>query len=140
VGAKNNKILLFVDQCAAHLKTPIFLDIIRVVFVPVNYTSQLQSLGLRIIHAFMCNYRKQLIWKTVVMMNGGLLQVNTQMKLDVQSAMHFTAEPRSLITPTTVMNCFVKHGSSTDHVSSNDSVVKRGGQRETQFITSLKAV
>jgi hypothetical protein len=71
VGAKNNKILLFDDQCAAHLKTPTFLDVIGVVYLPANYTRQLQSLGLGTIHAFKCNYRKQPIWKTVVMMNGG---------------------------------------------------------------------
>jgi hypothetical protein len=59
------------------------------------------------------------------MIEGGLLQDATQMKLDVLSAMHFTAEALKVITPTTIKNCSVKCGFSIDHISSNDgSAVK----------------
>jgi hypothetical protein len=59
------------------------------------------------------------------MIDGGLLQDATQMKLQVLSAMHFIAGVWRLITSTTIKNCFVKRGFSIDHVSSNDdSAVK----------------
>jgi hypothetical protein len=89
-------------------------------YIPASY-----SLDLGIIHTLKCRYRKQLILKTVAMIDGGLLQDATQMKLGVLSALHFIAETWRLITPTTINNCFVKCGFSVDHASSNDdSAVK----------------
>jgi hypothetical protein len=64
------------------------------------------------IHAIKCHYRRQLIQKTVAMIDERLLQDGEQMKLDVLSAMHFTAEAWRLITPSTIKNCFVKCGFS----------------------------
>jgi hypothetical protein len=59
------------------------------------------------------------------------------MKLDVLSAMHFIAEAWSLITPTTVKNCFVKCGFLIDHVSSNDdSAVKFSEDEEFDWHSS----
>jgi hypothetical protein len=49
------------------------------------------------------------------------------------SAMHFIAESWRLITPTTVKNCFAKHGSSTDLSSSNASAVKHSGDRDDDW-------
>jgi hypothetical protein len=58
------KILFFIDQCAAYPKTPNFSTTSK-----MYCTSQL-ALDLGIIHAFKCHYRKQLIQKTVAMMDG----------------------------------------------------------------------
>jgi hypothetical protein len=80
---------------------------------------------LGISHAFKFLYRKQLIQKTVAMVDGGLLQ---DMKLNVLSTMHFIAESWILITPATIKNCFMKYGFSND--VSNDA----------QFTTSWSAV
>jgi hypothetical protein len=86
---------------------------------------------LGVIHAFKCQYKKQLISKTAATMAGGLLQDAAQMKLDVLSALHVIAEPWILITSTTITNCFVKCSLSTGHVSSNDdSVVKITEEKE----------
>jgi hypothetical protein len=60
-------------------------------------------------------YRKQLILKTVVTIDGELLQVAAQRKLYVLSAV-----PWRSITPTIIKNFFVKGGFLIDHVSSND--------------------
>jgi hypothetical protein len=54
------------------------------------------------------------------MMDEGLLQDVTQMKLDVLSAMHFLAEAWRLIKSTTIKDVYVKCGFSNDHDSSND--------------------
>jgi hypothetical protein len=84
-----------------------------------------QPLYLWIIYAFKCHYRKQLISKTAATIDGGPLQDAAQMKLDVLSTVHLIAQPWRSITPTKIKNCFVKCGSSTDHVNSNDeSAVK----------------
>jgi hypothetical protein len=61
LGAKNRKILLLIDQCAAHPKNTAFLSNVKVIFLPANCTSQPQPLHLGIIHAFKCHYRKQMI-------------------------------------------------------------------------------
>jgi hypothetical protein len=55
-------------------------------------TSQLQPLDLGILNAFKCYFRKQLIWSTVAMIDGGLLLDAIQMKQAVLSAMGFTAK------------------------------------------------
>jgi hypothetical protein len=81
LGAKNHKILLFIDHCVAYRNNTIFLRNIKVVFLPDNCISQLEPLDLGIIHAFKCHYRKELI-QTVAMIEGGLLQDTTQMKLE----------------------------------------------------------
>jgi hypothetical protein len=80
---------------------------------------------LGIINAFKCCYAKLLIQKTVAMIDRGLLQDATQMKLDVLSAMHFAAEDWELVTLTTIKNCFVKCHFSNDPVSgSNENAMK----------------
>jgi hypothetical protein len=78
LGTRNGKILLFTDEFAANPKSTTFLSNIKDVFLPANCTNQLQPLDLGIIHAFKCHYRKQLIQKTVAVIDGGLLQVATQ--------------------------------------------------------------
>jgi hypothetical protein len=104
-----------------HLKNTTFLSNITVLFLSGNCHSQLQLSDLGIIHAYECHYRRQLFQKTVAMVDGRLLQDDTQMKLDVLSAMHFTAHTWRLITSATIKNCFLKCGFSNDHVSSNDN-------------------
>jgi hypothetical protein len=63
--------LLFIAQCSAQPKNTIFLRNIKNIFFPANCTGQLQTLDLGIIHVLKCHYNKQLIWKTVVKMEGG---------------------------------------------------------------------
>jgi hypothetical protein len=80
-------------------------------------------------HAFKCNYRKQLIQKAVAMMDGRLLQDATQIEdgCAVYNALH----SRSLIIPTNIKNCFVKCGFSND--SNDDSAVKLSEDEEVDW-------
>jgi hypothetical protein len=75
--AKNHKNLLLIDQCALH----------------TNNTAFLRN------HAFTRHHRKQVIRKTVSMIDEGLLENAAQMKLDVLSAMQSIAEDWRLIHP-----------------------------------------
>jgi hypothetical protein len=72
---------------------------IKVIFLPANYTTQPCPLYLEIIREFNAITRSIWFWR---------LQDATQMKLDVLSAMHVTAESWRLITRTTIKDCFMK--------------------------------
>jgi len=45
-----------------------------------------------IIHAFISQYRKQIIWKALAMINGELLGDASKMKINLLTAIHFIAE------------------------------------------------
>jgi hypothetical protein len=77
---------------------------------------------LGIIDAFKCHYRKQLIQKIVAMANEGLLQDDTQMKLDVLSTIHFIAHAWRFITSATIKNHFMKCGFSNDQSATMTTV------------------
>jgi len=113
-GAKNRKILLFIDQCAAHPRDTTTLKNITILFFPPKCTSHLQPLDMGIIHALKCQYRKQLIWKTVAMIDGESLGDASKMKIKLLTALQYIAEAWRQITPTTIQNCFIKCGFSSD--------------------------
>jgi hypothetical protein len=73
IGAKNRKILLFIDQCAAHAGVTTALKNIIVIFSSPNCTSHLQPVDMGIIHAFKCQYRKQCIWDAKAVNEGEIL-------------------------------------------------------------------
>jgi hypothetical protein len=95
---------------------------------------------LGIIYAVKCHYRNQLIQKTAAMTYGGLIQNATQMELDVLSAMHFIAEAKRMITPTTIKNCFVKYCSSNDISSIDGGAVKLRKDEEGDWYSLPLAV
>jgi hypothetical protein len=99
VLAKSRKIFLFIDQCPPHMKITAFFSNIKVAFLPAAHTTQPQPLDLRIIHTFKCHYRKQLLQKTVAMIDGGLLENAVCMKLDMSSAVHFIAQAWGFLAP-----------------------------------------
>jgi hypothetical protein len=60
-AALGRKILLFVDNCAAHSPDTSPLRNVMVVFYPPNCTSVIQPLDLDLIKCFQQVYRKQLV-------------------------------------------------------------------------------
>ena len=110
IVARNRKILLFIDQCAAHPRDTTALKNIKVIFFPPNCTSHLQPLDMRIIHAFKCQYRKQFIWKAAAMIDVQLLGVASKMTINLLIVLHLITEAWRQITPTTIENCFKKCG------------------------------
>ena len=89
VGAKKLENRAVIDQCAAQSQNTTFLRNTKVMFRPPKYTTQVQLLDVGIIYAFKY-YGKQLIWKTVAMLDGGLLQDTLCTKQDniVSCAFH----------------------------------------------------
>lgn len=61
------KILLFIDNCAAHTDLPALANV-KVMFLPANITSKLQPLDQGIIHTFKRFYRREVlrVWKKTV--------------------------------------------------------------------------
>jgi len=62
-----------------------------------------------IIHAFKCQYRKQLIRKALAVINGALLDDASKMKINLLTALYYIAEVWRQIRPTTIQNCFKKY-------------------------------
>jgi hypothetical protein len=52
----------------------------------------LRLLDLGIIHAFKCQYRKQLTLKAVAVIDGGLLGDASKMQISLLTALHFITE------------------------------------------------
>jgi hypothetical protein len=78
-----------------------------------------------IIHALKCQHRKQLIWKTVTMIDGELLGDASKMKIKLLTALQYIAEAWRQITPTITQNCFNKCGFSSDgeHIDVSNDVL-----------------
>ena len=66
------KILLLTYQCVAHPGDNTAQKNTEVIFFSPNCTSHLQPLDTGIMRTFKCEYRKQLIWKAVAVINGEL--------------------------------------------------------------------
>jgi hypothetical protein len=66
IGAKNRKILLFIDQCAAHPGDTTALKNIKFIFFCPNCTSHLQPKYMGIIHACKYQYFNQLRNSTAI--------------------------------------------------------------------------
>jgi hypothetical protein len=91
MSSQNRKILLFLDQCAAHPQDASYLKNVKVVFFTPNCTSILQPLDQGIIRSFKHYYRKQLLRKTIYMIDHKLLHDAALMKVNVLDA-YFIAE------------------------------------------------
>lgn len=107
MGAQNRKIILFVDNCAAHTET-ISLRNVKVCLFPPNCTSELQPLDLGIIHSFKAKYRRRLVQKALTMLECS--QDPSTMKISVLTALHYIAWAWLQVDPRTIQNCFKKAG------------------------------
>ncbi|XP_021920213.1 tigger transposable element-derived protein 6-like [Zootermopsis nevadensis] len=130
MGAQGRKILLFVDNCAAHPKDTTFLRNVKVVQYPANCTSVLQPLDLGIIKSFKQLYRKRLMQTAVCALDAGK---DVNMKIDVLQAIHFTVAAWRHVSQPTVLNCFHKGGYGCElrtEADSNVSVDEHDGFHE----------
>lgn len=101
---KNKKILLFIDNCAAHNDLPTFENV-KVMFLPANTTSQLQPLDQGIIHTFKRFYRREVVQHTLT-----CLEASNNHDIDVLLAMKFARKAWYKVSDVTVKNCFKKAG------------------------------
>jgi hypothetical protein len=122
MSSQNRKILLFIDLCAAHpqdttkeCETSVF---------PPNNTSILRSIDQGIIRSFKHYYWKQLVRKTISMIDCKLLHDTTLRKTNVLDAQHFIVEPWHCVTYTTIVNCFQKWGFNLNQTNDGEDAAE----------------
>lgn len=103
---KERKILLLVDNCAAHPKE-VDMKNIKLVFLPPNTTSELQPLDQGIIKVLKQGYRRRLVQQYLSMMDSSS---TTSPKISVLDAIHFLYAAWMDIKTETIVNCFKKAG------------------------------
>lgn len=106
---KRKKILLFIDNCAAHTDLPTLTNV-KVMFLPANTTSKLQPLDQGIIYTFKRFYRKEVVKHILTSLEENSPDIN------VLLAMKFARKAWYLVNDVTIKNCFKKAGfwKSTD--------------------------
>ncbi|XP_034939464.1 tigger transposable element-derived protein 6-like [Chelonus insularis] len=104
------KILLFIENCAAHTDLPT-LSNVKVMFSPANTTSKLQPLDQGIIHTFKRFYRREVAKHILTS-----LEENRSPDINVLLAMEIARKAWYSVSDVTVKNCFKKAGfwKSTD--------------------------
>jgi hypothetical protein len=107
MGTQNRKIILFVDNCAAHPKDTSFLRNVKVVWYSANCTSMLQPLDLGIIHSLKAYYRKSLVQTSICLMESGK---EVKKKINILEAMHYIMAAWQQVSQQTIQNCFHKAG------------------------------
>ena len=105
---KNRKVLLFVDNCAAH-GTVKNLVATKVVFLPPNTTSVLQPCDQGIIKAFKQHYRKRIVRYLLHCMESNISQ-----EINVKIAIDFMHAAWKAVTPSVIQHCFRKGGFKTE--------------------------
>ncbi|XP_057336463.1 tigger transposable element-derived protein 4-like [Microplitis mediator] len=101
---KQKKILLIIDNCTAHTDL-LKLENVKILFLPANTTSKLQSLDQGIIHTFKRFYRREVINHTLK-----CLDESVSSEINVLLAMKFARKAWYAVSGVTVQNCFKKAG------------------------------
>jgi DNA-binding Lrp family transcriptional regulator len=104
MGGQNRKILLLIDNCAAHPIDTAFLRNVKVVFFPPNSTSCLQPLDQGIIRCTKLKYRKLLVNEALASLH------KSGRKVDILKAMHFVKYAWDSVKPSSIRNCFRASG------------------------------
>lgn len=107
---QKRKIILFVDQCTAHIDLK--LKNVRVEFFPANCTSKLQpcDLEVMVIRSFKVAYGKRLVQKTLIEMEKGNLADASKQRINVLEAMHFISSAWNMVTSLCVAHSFFEGG------------------------------
>ncbi|XP_046976413.1 tigger transposable element-derived protein 6-like [Vanessa cardui] len=128
------KILLFIDNCAAHTDLPTLANV-KVMFLPANTTSKLQSLDQGIIHTFKRFYRREVVKHILTS-----LEENSSPDINVLLAMKFARKAWYLVSDVTVKNYFKKAGfwKSTDEQGlqeENDAEIGPSNEEWTKLVS-----
>ncbi|GBL80488.1 Tigger transposable element-derived protein 6 [Araneus ventricosus] len=103
--SQKRKILLFVDQCTAHI-VDLKLQNIRVEFFPANCTSKAQSCDLGILRSFKVHYRNQLLKNTLLSIESG----GKKKSVNVLEALHMISSAWERVGSKCISSSFVKGG------------------------------
>lgn len=101
---KNRKILLLVDNCAAHPKLQ-NLSHIHLVFLPPNCTSTLQPMDQGVIRCLKAHYRRHFMLRMIKAVDSG-----EPFSLSLLDSFKLLAQSWEEVTPKTIRNCFQHSG------------------------------
>ncbi|XP_035212025.1 tigger transposable element-derived protein 6-like [Stegodyphus dumicola] len=120
---KKRKILLIVDNCAAHPHLD-NLQNIQLEFLPPNTTSLMQPMDMGVIKNFKTLYRGKLVNYILESIDENLLTTSTtareiSSKISLLQAIQFVADSWRAIKATTIQNCFTNCGFKPLEISEN---------------------
>ncbi|XP_069108937.1 tigger transposable element-derived protein 4-like [Argopecten irradians] len=108
---QGRKILLLVDNCAAHPASLTNSSHIKLIFLPPNTTSIIQPCDQGIIRNLKLHYRRQMVTHIINLIDDGDLHANDlARKVNVLDAIHMLTRAWRAVTPTTISNCYSKAG------------------------------
>ncbi|XP_038057078.1 tigger transposable element-derived protein 6-like [Patiria miniata] len=102
---QKRKVLLFVDNCAAHPKVP-HLNSITLQFLPPNTTSQLQPMDQGVIMNMKVHYRRKLLQSLLNAYDAG----ETPQPINVLQAINMVHTAWGAVKQDCIANCFRKAG------------------------------
>ena len=123
---QRRKILMLVDNCAAHPQRCLTMfSHVRVSFLPPNTTSVIQPIDQGIIRNLKVMYRKQVIQKIITEIDGRQVQASElSKKMTLLDAAHMISRAWKQVTPTTIQNCFRKAGFMNTSDTDNDEITE----------------
>lgn len=101
---ENRKIILFIDNCTAHVTVP-NLKAITIKFLPTDTTSKLQPFDHGIIQNFKAFYRKEVIRKI-----ASNIELQRSISIDLLQAIRITEKSWRQVTSEIISNSFKKAG------------------------------
>ncbi|XP_065056398.1 tigger transposable element-derived protein 4-like [Rhopilema esculentum] len=115
--AHKRKVALVFDKCPAHPEVE-NLKAIKLVFLPPNTTSKTQPTDQGVIRSLKAKYRTVLVQKYIREID----QQKSLPKISILDAMDILAASWSMVSETTIVNCFAKAGlsSKNQHQAASD--------------------
>ena len=106
---ENRKVILFLDNATCHPKSmDDKFSNIKIVFLPKNTTSRLQSLDAGIIRNFKVKYRKSLVKYVLSRINDNASAAEIAEDVNILIAIRWVQRAWKYVTPSTVKRCFEK--------------------------------
>lgn len=107
MARKNRKVLLVLDNCAAH-HVQLSLSAVKVLFSPPNATCKIQPLDMGIIHAFKVCYRRRVIQRLLIAIDRP--DAAMPVRISLLAAVEMLKAAWMELTAECIANCFRKAG------------------------------
>uniref|UniRef100_A0A147BDF0 Putative tick transposon n=1 Tax=Ixodes ricinus TaxID=34613 RepID=A0A147BDF0_IXORI len=104
MAKEKRKVLLFLDNCSAHMQPPV-LEATEIAYFPPNATSALQPIDQGVVHSVKVAYRTRLTERLLFDMNA-----KRETKIDVKFPVEVLPAVWAQLKRDTIRNCFRKAG------------------------------
>lgn len=135
---QKRKVILFADNAACHKLHDIELKNVNIQFLPANTTSIIQPLDQGVIRSFKSHYRHQIIRRQLLAIERGQTLQQFGKSIDVLDALQMSKRAWSLVTPTTIQNCFRKAGFANTTIDETNDPLQDDEQIEHLLIPLIE--